>query len=220
MVFIFLSFVNPISLNAFAPLVEQTLHLELNSERLEAEKNMVTIHQKEDKKTEKISPSRSRESEKLRRQAKRHNRQELEKKQKEWDQRIAVIRDDLRKSVQTKLTNNVDYHFDLLAAQKKEAGWESYLRKIRKKVLERWSAQISKAEKGLVKSRARLDFLISRSGKVMQYSISEWEGSTKFRDLSLRAFEEALPFDSFSEGSLDQKSADELFALSLIFYYQ
>ena len=109
--------------------------------------------------------------------------------------------------------------FQVVSGEESKPEWDSYLIAVRQKVLQFWYPRVAQAGERLVKSEARLDFVVSKNGNVREYNISEWSGSQEFKELSLEAFKQALPFGPLPGGKWQTDKREE-FLLSLFFYYQ
>lgn len=149
--------------------------------------------------------------------------QDLIKMQKEIDEKIAAIRQRLHDAVNAqteRMKPETVQGFQVVSGGEKGPQWDSYLNSIRRKVLEAWYPRLVESEDQLVKSEVRLDFTVSETGDVLEYTVSEWKGSKKFCDLSLDAFVESLPFHPPPRRVGAVRKKGEGFALSLFFYYQ
>ncbi len=142
----------------------------------------------------------------------------LQTKELEIDRKIRSIRRALHRAVSaSSLFKQVD--LQVLSNEKSGPALDEYLNKIRNQVLPHWYPQLVQLEGVLSKSEARLDFVVTRNGEVLQYSIVDWKGNKQFRDLCLNAFRESLPFGKLPNAFWRSKK-EAKFVLSLFFYYQ
>ena len=152
-------------------------------------------------------------------QIKRKNPQEkfIQQEQQVIDQKIGAIRKELQKSIRQTSLKQTD--FQVLLSGKSSSVWNEYLDQIRGKVLKHWSPHLIRSDQHLIQSEARLDFIVTSRGEVVEYSIVDWKGSEQFRDFCLQAFQQSLPFGHFPKEIRRGRSGGR-FVLSLFFYYQ
>jgi hypothetical protein len=146
----------------------------------------------------------------------------LEEMQKQIDRKINTIRQELHRAVQNQSRSvpvPAAQGFRVVSGGKSGPQWDLYLNRLRQKVLQYWYSGLVEAEGKLVKSEVRIDFTLSKTGKVIAGSVADWKGSEKFRDLSFESFKRAQPFDPVPSEGVDGKG-EEAFSVSLFFYYQ
>lgn len=141
----------------------------------------------------------------------------------EIERKIRSIREELDRAISKIPAGKSEVKpkgFQLVSGEWRGPEWNGYLGKIRKKVLEKWSPLLIELEGKFAKSEARIDFVIDSTGRVARYEVVEWKGSVQFRDLSLKSFENAMPFDAPPPAVRTKGEKAELSTLSLFFYYQ
>ncbi len=144
---------------------------------------------------------------------------EFQDRQARMDQKIELIREQIRKIKEGQSTGAELKGFELISAGLDSESWRSYLAKLRRQVLEKWYPMILSRESQLKTSEARLDFYIGTDGRVVAYEIADLKGVPVFGEICLEAFRRAIG----TEASLARqavKPVGNFLKVSLFFYYQ